>query len=233
MLAADQLTVDAGGQIAVLVGGGLTIYDGAGADLTNEGSIMVASGGSLTTSGSLVNNGTAQIMGFFNLYPGGDATSGTGTYDYDPTGVLYFYNTSPVTVNDDIYWPTLNGPNSVGDYGSGGITLNVPRSVAGFVLQSSLLNANNLTVTGNLQVEAGGSISGSPTYGPSAAISYGTAGVYERGDEWLAGTTSGPGYPHDVFVNAGTTVNLGNGALRENRSRWAAASRSCQVLRLT
>jgi hypothetical protein len=202
---ADQMTIDAGGTVSVNNGQTFTIANGAGTDLT------VNPAGVLRTAGNVTNNGQAQIDGTLQIDQGGFPGSGTGTYSYPPTGFLIFNNSSgSFGINNFNFWPAVNGPQLVNVNGSGGITLNVPRSVFNISTKAGISAAGNLTVTGTLSLESGGFVSGSPTYATFATLNYVTGGTYGRAGEWLPGVTSGPGYPYNVTIMGGTTLDLPN-----------------------
>ncbi len=183
----------------------VTLATGAFA-FTNNGTLAINS--TLTNSGTITNNGSLQInQGGF---PGG-----TGTYAYhSSTGTLVFNNTSgSYGVNNDNYWSTTNGPPNVTVQGAGGITMNVARTISGlFQYAAGVTTANNLTLNGTSQVNAGGFVSGAPTYGSSSLLKYNTGGSYGRNAEWSPGATSGTGYPNNVQLSNNTTLDLPNGS---------------------
>src|ERR1044072_2324492 len=156
---ADQMTVDSGGTVSVNNGVTFTVADGAGTDLTDNGTVA--------TAGNITNNGQAVINNTLQIDQGGFPGGGTGTYSYDQTnGVLVFNNSSgSFGVNNVNFWPTTNGPQNVNVKGAGGITMNVARTV-GLLFQyaAGVSGANNLTLNGTSQVNNGGFTSGSPTY---------------------------------------------------------------------
>lgn len=70
----------------------------------------------------------------------------------------------------------------------------------------------NCTINGTLEIKAGGSVTTAPVYaysGNFSVLRYNTGGTYNRNNEWSA--TSGAGYPNNVEIVAGTTLNLSNG----------------------
>jgi hypothetical protein len=204
---ADQLTVDSGGTLSVNNGVTFTVADGAGTDLTDNGTVA--------TAGQITNNGQAQINNTLQIDQGGFPGGGTGTYSYDQTGgVLVFNNSSgSYGFNGENYWPTTSGPQNVNVKGAGGLTLNAARTV-GLLFQyaAGVTNANDLTLNGTSQVNTGGFTSGSPTYGGGSLLKYNTGGTYGRNGEWSPGATSGAGYPHDVQLSNATTLNLPAGS---------------------
>jgi autotransporter-associated beta strand protein len=206
---ADQLTVDSGGTLSVNNGVTFTIADGTGTDLTDNGTVA--------TAGNITNNGQAVINNTLQIDEGGFPGSGTGTYSYDQTnGVLVFNNSSgSYAVNNNNYWPTTNGPQNVTVQNTGGITMNVSRTV-GLLFQTAkgvtISSGNTLTLNGTCQINTNGFFLNSPTYGSSSLLKYNTGGTYGRAGEWLPGATSNPGYPANVQLSNNTTLNLANGS---------------------
>lgn len=192
--------------------------------LTHSGTITVASGAQLDQSGAtasillngtLNNSGTVNINGTFQLNEGSVA-GGTGTFTYGAASTLAFNNsTGPWSLGTPNYWPATSGPFNVNVKGVGGITLGSPRTVNGIIQTVAPINgAGNLTVNGTFQLNNNIVITGSPTYGSNSILRYNftNSAVRSRGDEWLAGVTSGPGYPNDVDVSGGTVLDLSSGA---------------------
>jgi CSLREA domain-containing protein len=180
---------------------------------TFTGPIVVDAGAKLATSVTLTANGAVTVNGNFQINQGGFAT-GSGTWTYASTGTLVFNNSSgSYGVNNDVYWPTTNGPQNVNVKGAGGITLNVARTVSGlFQYAAGVTNAGNLTIGtgGTSQVNVGGFMSSSPTYSTNTLLKYNTGTTYGRNGEWLA-VTSGAGYPYNVQVSGNTTLDIANG----------------------
>lgn len=180
----------------------------------NTGAILTVDG-TLIAAATVTNNGTTNINNIFQLNDGGWGT-GTG-FVYGPAATLVFNTTTNYGVNNDAYWPSSNGPVNVTVQNTGGITMNVARTVTGlFQTAAGVLNGNNLTLNGTAQINAGGYFTNAPVYGPASLLRYNTGGTYNRGDEWNAtgvgtiGTTNG--YPNDVQVSNNTTINLPNGS---------------------
>lgn len=65
-------------------------------------------------------------------------------------------------------------------------------------------SASNATINGTLELRAGANISNAPFYANGSTLIYNTGGDYNRQVEW--GTLSGPGYPHHVRIQGGTTL---------------------------
>src|SRR5439155_1380833 len=149
--------------------------------------------------------------------------SGTGTFQFQTllvnTGSSFTFSGSSaaaVKITGNI---TSSGSGNVAlTSGTGGIAFiggsvetagGVTRTVAGRLRTAGPVpNAQRLTVNGTLELDAGGSVSGSPTYGSTAALDY-EPGTFAVGGEWGAGTAVGVGVPLDVTINAGSgTVSL-------------------------
>src|SRR6185295_10986467 len=165
--------------------------------------------------GSLfTNSGTTNVAGTFQLNSGSQLPSGNALV-YSSGSTLLFNNTS----GGDGYlleakaWPASSGPTNVTvNSGTAGITLNAARTVSGtFQYAASVSGAGNLTLNGTAQVNNGGFVSGSPTYGSSSLLKYNTNSSYGRNGEWLPNVTSGAGYPHDVQLSNNTNLDLPNG----------------------
>jgi hypothetical protein len=202
---ADQLTINSGATVSVNSGVTFTIADGTGTDLTDNGT--------LATAGTINDNGQAIINSILQINEGGFPGGGTGTYAYDQiNGVLVFNNsTGPYGVNNNNYWPATNGPQNVTVQNTGGIQMNVAHTVnLLFQYAAGVSGAGNLTLNGTSQVNTGGFVSGSPTYGASSLLKYNTGGTYGRNGEWLPNVTSGAGYPYNVQLSNNTTLDLPN-----------------------
>jgi hypothetical protein len=107
--------------------------------------------------------------------------------------------------------------------GSPGLQLSLGSGATGSIagtlaVGATLTNSGSLTVNGTLQMNSGGSLAGTaPTYGGSSLLKYSSGGTFARGLEWSA--TSGAGYPANVQISGGTTLNLGaNGGAAVTRA---------------
>jgi hypothetical protein len=160
----------------------------------------------LAVGATLTNSGTTTVNGNFQINDGGWAT-GNG-FVYNSTGTLIFNNASgPYGINDDAFWPSTSGPRTVTIQNTGGISLNVARTVSTLIQTASgISNGSNLTVNGTFKINAGGYISGVPTYGSASTLVYNTGSIYGRSDEW--NTTD----PANVQLSNNTTLNYPNGS---------------------
>jgi len=153
---------------------------------------------------------TATVNGTFQLNQGSWPGS-NGTFVYGAAGTLVFNNSSgsygPID-DTHLYWPSSSGPYNVNVLGSGGIGLNVGRTVAGlFQTSAGVSGAGNLTLNGTAQINAGGYFTGSPQYGASATLIYNTGGTYGRGSEWNSTD------PANVQISNSTALNYPAGGL--------------------
>jgi CSLREA domain-containing protein len=171
----------------------------------------INTGGLLLAAATITNSGTMTVNGDYRLTDGGFA-NGTN-FVYGANGILSFTTASGYTVDGThVYWPTTNGPQNITVY-FGGITMNAARTVNGlFQYASGVNNAGNLTLNGTSQVNTGGFMSGSPTYGSNSLLKYNTGGSYGRNGEWLPNVSSGAGYPANVQLSGNTSLNLPNGS---------------------
>jgi CSLREA domain-containing protein len=197
-------SVSAGG----ILNSGAFTFSNANA-FANNGTINVDSGGKFSLSGSFTNSGTVNVNGSFQI--NGGVSQAGNNYVYGASSTLIFNSSGVITVSGTpVYWPTSNGPANVAVQGpGGGISMSIARTVSGlFQCSKGVANANNLTLNGTSQVNAGGFMTGSPTYGSSSLLKYNTGTTYGPIGEWLPNITSGAGYPHDVQVSNNTTLNL-------------------------
>jgi hypothetical protein len=182
--------------------------------LGSGGTMLVSAGASfLTGNNTFINSGTTTVNGSFVISAGGVASAGAGTYNYHATtGTLVFNTTAASTIDGTrTYWPATNGPQNVSVTGTGGLTMNVARTV-GILFQTTAVVAGTTTLTcnGTCRINTGGSFTTAPTYGSSSLLQYNTGGTFQRGAEWSA--TSGAGFPNDVQVSNNTTFDLGAGS---------------------
>jgi hypothetical protein len=199
---ADELTIDAGGAVSVSGGQTFTVNDGPDVDALVHGT--------LSTAGTITNNGTVQMGGGTLRIDEGGWPGNTGTYSYDATGNLVFATAGFYGVNSDAtWWPTTNGPQNV-DVASGGITLNVVRTIGTKLTTSggvSYSGGNGISIGGLFQLNAGGYSNDPLTYLPGSTLVYNTGGSYGIYNEWTGGTSQ-PGVPYNVTIQNGTAVTF-------------------------
>jgi hypothetical protein len=175
--------------------------------LTNNGTMEVPYGGTCHLSGLLINNGTTQIEYTFQLDQGGTVSGNNFIYE-GKYGTLIFNSSNAYDVtSESVYWPSTNGPVNVDVQGAGGITMNVARAVSSFKTAGSVRNASNLTVSGSVSINAGGSFDSSAVvYSGDATLFYNSGDSHHVSGEWESGTSVGAGVPMNVQINPGRTV---------------------------
>lgn len=169
------------------------------------------------TSPGLLRKAATNVYGGFQIEQDTNvdsATSGAIDFTYGSTGTLLFNNNSGSygVSHTAKYWPNIAGPFNVSVINSGGITMITARTVEGtFQIAGPLTNSYNITIgtNGTLQLNAGYSFLGvgSPTYGSASLLKYNSGGSPTRSDEWTT-ATFGLGYPANVQVSNGTTLNM-------------------------
>jgi len=191
----NNLTVGPGGNINVA----------SGVNLIINGVLSVSS----TTSfglGNIIINGTLKIEE--GGYPGT-----TGNWSFGPgSGTLEFSNTSGLYgVNNEVWWPAsdMSRPYNLYVTGSGGIQMNVNRTISGYFATNAQVTGSALTFEGFAEISSGGYFSTAPNYTSGSTLFYNTGGTFGRSLEWS--DISNPGYPHHVRINGSTTLDLGNG----------------------
>lgn len=224
-------TVTVLGNISSAGSGSITITGGSGGIQLNSGGLQTIGGGggsgtitfgsSATVGASTTvavsrtltfSAGTMTVNGMFQINQGG-FTSGPSDYSYGGSSTLVFNNSSGSygVSSGHIYWPASGGPTHVTVAGSGGVTMNVSRSVTGTLQTAAgVTNGNNLTISGTVQLNAGGFFTGSPVYSGTPTLVYNTGGSYGVGAEWTTGTSVGAGVPANVTILNSTTVDMPN-----------------------
>lgn len=196
----------------------VTVASGATLNLTLaqtiSTSLVVNSGGTLTTAATVTPTTAATINGTFQINQGGYGAGGTWTYGSSAT--LVYNNTSgpygPITSHP--YWPSSSGPPNVTVQGGGGINMGDARTVSGtflLVTGSNAVQGTALTLNGTVQIN-GGNFQTTPTYGAASTLVYnvGTGVSYGVNNEWTAnGSAVGSGIPFNVTVQSGT-INMPN-----------------------
>jgi hypothetical protein len=195
---------------------GLTITNTSGVSLsgatTVSGTLTVSAGSTLKNAYTFTNNGVATINGAFQIDEGGWAT-GTD-FVYGAAGTLVFNNASGFygLSGTPVFWPVTSGPVNVTVQNTGGLELQIPRTVTGlFQTSTGVKNTfgNDLTVSGTVRLNAGGYFGNfSPTYTSTGTLEYNTSGSYGVYNEWGAGSAVGYGVPQNVSVLNATAVNL-------------------------
>ena len=188
------------------------IFDAPGVQILSGGSGLTISGNGLVQPGAILAvdnrqffpNGTLNINGRLRIdvdVPPG----GVGTFIYG-NGIGELELNSPttplsVTALNQRFWPATSGPSVVYVRG-GGLSLELPRTVPQLLdVAGPISGAQLLTVAGTLERQAGGTLNGSPTYGPASTLRYSAGAI--PGAEWTAGGIVGAGIPLNVIIDAG------------------------------
>ena len=166
----------------------------------------------LSTGGTITNNGTLTVNGIFQINQGGGATGNDFVYGSNTT-LVFNNSTGSYGVDDPVrFWPATNGPENVTVQNTGGVTLNVDRTVTGLFqtsAQADNTSGNDLTVSGTVQINASGSFGNfSPTYSGTGSLVYNTGVSSNVGLEWGSGSTLGYGVPKDVLIHNSSVVTL-------------------------
>lgn len=192
-----------------------------GKSLTLSKAITLATGRTMTVDEgatfsvagvTYTNSGTTTINGTFRINQGGFASGGTWTYG--ASAKLIYNHTSgtygPIDAGHS-YWPASNGPRrvEVANKVSGGINMGVARTVADSFITAQQVTGTALLLNGICQLNDGGFFNTAPVYGGSATLVYNTgATTYGRFNE----LTTGSGIPANITINAGSSLDYGNGA---------------------
>ncbi len=170
------------------------------------GTTTVASAVTLATGAhTFTNSGTMTVNGTFQISEGGWATG--NPFTYGAAGKLVFANSTNYGINNDppAYWPSSNSPFDV-TVPAAGITLNsINRTIAGtLTLNGGVVNGQGLTLNGTTQINTGGYVTGSPSFGASSTLVYNVgSGGYTSSDEWPSSNA-----PANVTVQNATPVIL-------------------------
>ncbi|MFY8003710.1 MAG: hypothetical protein ACOVNR_02665, partial [Chitinophagaceae bacterium] len=194
------LTRNAGGTQAIgflTVAGSGTLQLGTNTDLQISGASGLTLSSSNATSTINLNGRSLLITG------GGNVSLSSGNRRITSSSA------ATITVSGSNLAVTNGGSLTIGD--------NV-------VLATSVgINFNGITTigggtSGTFRINTGGfANTNAPIYAAGSTLHYNSGDTYGRGLEWSA--TSGAGYPHNVQIGNGTTLNLGNNG--------AATARQC------
>lgn len=174
-----------------------TVTLGPSSTVTFNGSVAQVTGTLMPTVNNLVLSNTAGVTVTNSFTCNGTVTVNQGSFVegsdiiYGPNSTLLFNNstgTYGIPSNSKL-WPFNNGPKNVTVQGAGGVTLNAWRTVEGLCRTAAALTISTdqkLIINGQLQINAGGSISNrSPEYGPASTLIYNSgASNYGTSLEW-------------------------------------------------
>jgi hypothetical protein len=156
--------------------------------INSSGTIVLSSAGSPTIKKLSLASGSFSIGNKFIYIPSdGEVRSAGGRMAPGTSGgtVSFAGNLSPGT-------PVYGNPQFRNAIANGGVNF-----------------VDFATVNNIFQISAGGFVISPPTYAIGSRLIYSTAGIYDRGPEWDQLVPGGPGYPHTVSVQNGTSLNLG------------------------
>jgi hypothetical protein len=226
-----NLIIDnSGSTITMLSGNARTLTQ----NLTLTAGTLADNGNTLTVNGNIAGTGTHSGAGKILLNTTGSTISGAtlGNLELNSASGSYSLTGNP-TINGTL--TLANGTLTVGasgivTIGSGGaisrssgalvagtgagtFTFSGTGTVTGTVGFNNVNIAGGVnfgaasTINGILSINSGGFVNISPpTYAIGSTLIYNTTGTYGRGLEWSA--TSGPGFPHHVQIQNGTTVDI-------------------------
>lgn len=186
----------------------------------NGDTVTILPSDNVGLAAGITRSASTTVNGTFQINTGGSVT-GTA-FTYGASGYLVFNTSGNYAVaNTDPYWPAASGPANVA-LTLGGVTLNSTSRVIsgqcsiGGSLGVTFNGGSTLTINGTCTINSGGFFnSNAVIYGSASTLIYNTGAPYGRGFEWMAlgvgtiGVT--PGYPNNVTVNTGTTLNYNNG----------------------
>lgn len=168
----------------------LTINN-TGSGSNNIVTLSAITGISSTTNSLRLQAGKLDLDNKQLTIPNGGSVASTGG-DFAPAlGTIFFIGAGSTS-------GTLNFPN-VRMANAGGVN---------FGLGSNIISS--------LTLEAGSYLTSAPTYATNSTLIYNTGGTYGRNVEW--GSLSGPGYPYNVSIIGGTTLDLSSGGFALNRA---------------
>lgn len=186
----------------------------------NGDTVTILATDAVSVSAAITRSASTTVNGTFQINTGGSVT-GTA-FTYGANGSLVFNTSGNYAVaNTDPYWPAASGPVNIA-LSQGGFTLNSTSRVItgqcsiGGSLGVTFNGGSTLTMNGTCTINTGGFFNNNALiYGSASTLVYNTGAPYGRGFEWMAlgvgtiGVT--PGYPNNVTVNTGTTLNYNNG----------------------
>ena len=150
-------------------------------------------------------SGSNTAAGNFTIAPGGSINVNGGTLAIGSNTVT-MSAASTVSVNSG----TLTTTGSTFNFsGTGYINGSAAATFNNITASGALTLTTSPTINGSLQINSGGTINtNAPTYGSSSTLIYNAGAGYGRKTEW--NSTSGAGYPANVTVNAGSSLDVGN-----------------------
>lgn len=131
--------------------------------------------------------------------------SGSGLLTLDGSKVLTFLPGGALANNTG---GTLNfGAGTVVTNGVMGISGSNPVTINNLTINGNTTISTVPTVTGNFQINTGGSLTAPITYGAASTLNYNTGAAYGVSNEWTGTGAPGLGIPQNVTIQ-GTTLNM-------------------------
>jgi hypothetical protein len=131
--------------------------------------------------------------------------AGSGTLTLDVSKVLTFVTGGALANNTG---GALNfGAGTVVTNGVMGISGGNPVTINNLTINGNTTISTTPTVTGNFQINAGGSLTAPLTYGAASTLIYNTGAAYGVSNEWTGTGAPGLGIPQNVTIQ-GTTLNM-------------------------
>lgn len=208
---AGTMSLGATAIVNITNSGGISAVMLPDAFATTEGAIInLLSSGSYGASGLSLSRVTLVIKSPAVVTAVGLATFGGLSVE---SGANFSQSAGTFTISRSTPTTSFNIVGTFSSLGTVAFTGSATHTLVGGVTFQNLTLAQpanvptGVTVNGTLTILANGAIlSNALTYGPTANLTYNTGGSYTRNLEWSA--TTGPGYPKDVTIASGTTLNL-------------------------
>lgn len=179
----------------------------------NSGTLTI-NGGSMVLSDILTRTGTTNTPFASFTMTGGTFKTTSASADVWPSAV-----TTSFAAGSTVEYAGASQTMQTATYGNLVTSGSGTKTPAGgvdvegtFRTSAGLVNGNNLTFNGTFQIDAGGIITGAPTYGPTSTLRYNTGGTFGRGDEWTSTD------PANVQISNSTTLDYPNGSLLAART---------------
>ena len=131
--------------------------------------------------------------------------SGSGILTLDASKTLTFLTGGVLTNNTGA--PVNLGAGTIIANGVMGVSGSNPVTINNLTINGSTTINTVPTVTGNFQINAGGSITAPITYGAASTLIYNTGAAYGVSNEWTGTGAPGLGVPQNVTIQ-GTTLNM-------------------------
>ena len=169
---------------------------------------------SVTGTMSVANSTTSKLsLSTFTLFIGGRGIGGTaGTLAINGTSGTPIQNGTGGTISF-LGAGLVNGTNTAGTGSSRPITQSGATVIIAGAVDFTGGTGSTLFASGStLQINAGSSVSNSPTYSSGSTLVYNTGTSYTANGEWATNLATGAGVPSAVTIQNNTAVNFGSSA---------------------